>query len=139
MKRPLHAELVAREIVGERESRPDRRASPGLGQRSAEVAALCPKPAVVGPLDRIEKRLTSQGAKAVLITMIDHPPVAARSLYHSRMPARPPWLVGRKRPDQRIVRAMLPRSMDRAGASRNDHVSRGRPGGAADRRDEIKP
>ena len=48
------------------------------------MAASCragAKPAVGGPLERLQQHLPAQGAKAVLVAVIDQPPVAGRTLH----------------------------------------------------------
>src|SRR5690606_26008317 len=71
--------------------------------------------------------------------MIDAPPVAPRPLDERGMAARPPFLVMRLRADDRIVRTVLPRPVDRARSRGNDHMPRGRPRRAADRSDHVEP
>ena len=54
------------------------------------------------------------------------------------MAARPPHLAGRSRALDRIVRAVFPRSVDRARPRGNDHVARCGAAGAAHRVDQIE-
>src|SRR3546814_9172030 len=53
------------------------------------------------------------------------------------MAARPPGLGARLRVDEQIVRAVLPRAVDRARARRDHHMAGRRSRSAADRGDQV--
>src|SRR3546814_4715361 len=111
---PFGAEREGAEIVRHRHAVRPRRAARGLGERLRQVAAAHPEPAVVGPFDRVEQGLAPERPIARLIAVIDAPPVTRRPFDQRRMAARPPGLGARLRVDERIVRAVLPRAVDRA-------------------------
>src|SRR3546814_16655482 len=114
--------------------RPCDRPTPGLGDRLRQVAAFHPEPAVIGPFDGIEQRLPAQGPIAVLIAVIDAPPVARRSLDQRRMAARPPFFGRRSGANERVRGAIFQRPMNRPRPRRDDHMAGPRAGGDAARR-----
>src|SRR3954454_1682579 len=93
-----------------------------LAHRPRKVAANGPRPAVAGPFDRVEQSLAAERAEAVLISVIDHPPVARRPLHQRSVTPRPPRLGGAGRAHDRVVRAILPRTLDRLRARSDDHM-----------------
>src|SRR3546814_9554823 len=99
-----------------------RRPPRGSGRRLGQIAGYHAEPAVGGPFDRVEQGLPPQRPIAIFIAMIDAPPVARRSLDERRMAARPPFFVLRDGADDRVVRAIFPRPMDRARRS-EEHTS----------------
>ena len=113
-------------------------AAAGLAQRPRQVAADGAKPAVAGPFHRVEQRLPAERAEAVLISVIDHPPVSRRPLHQRRVTARPPRLGGAPRPDDRVVRAILPRTVDRPGSRNDDHMPGRWSRRPPDRGDEVE-
>ena len=50
-----------------------------------QVAAQRPEPTVIGPLDRLQQCLPTQRAKAILVGVIDHPPIASRAFHQGCM------------------------------------------------------
>src|SRR3546814_7413927 len=92
---------------------------------SSDLAAAHAEPAVVGPLHGIEQGLAPERPIARLIAVIDAPPIARRPFDQRRVAARPPGLGARFRMDERIVRAIFPRAVDRA-RPRGDHHMAGR-------------
>src|SRR5690606_33854618 len=63
----------------------------------------------------------------------------ARTFHQRGVPARPPGFVLRNGAHERVVRTMLPRTVNGTRPRRDHHVARDRSGRAADRRDEINP
>src|SRR5205823_7092007 len=110
---PLGSETVRRKVIRMREAGRSGFAAAGLAQRPRQIATDGPKPAVAGPFHRVEKRLAAERAEAVLIPVIDHPPVARRPFDQRSVTARPPRFGGARGADDRVVRAILPRTVDR--------------------------
>src|SRR3546814_19610002 len=74
------------------------------------------------------QRLPPQSPIAILIAVIDAPPIARRPLDERRMAARPPFFGRRGGANERVAGAILPRPMDRPRA-RGDHHTIGRASG----------
>src|SRR3546814_16931466 len=85
-----------------------------LGERLRQVAAAHAEPAVVGPLHGIEQGLAPERPIARLIAVIEAPPIARRPFDQRPVAARPPGIGARFRMDERNVRALFPRAVDRS-------------------------
>ena len=139
VKAPLRAEAFGLEAARQRKAGGTTLPTGGLAQRLRQITTHRAEPAVIGPLDGFQQGLPAQCAKAILVAVIDHPPVAGRAFHQRGVAARPPRFVGGLGAHQRIARAVFPRAMHRARTRSDDHVPGGRAGGAADRGDQVQP
>ena len=139
IKRPAFTQRVAHKAVRSRNAVGSTRPPGGHWQGPRQIATERHGPAIGAPGHRLEQGLAAKRAQAVLVTVIDQVPMAARSFDRGRMSARPPWLGGTGGMDDRIVRGIFPRSGDAARSRGNDHVAGGRPRGAPHRADQVKP
>ena len=126
-------ELAAGVLTADARPRPD--TFYGVGKVAAEGL----RPPVGGPGERLKEHLAAKGTKAVLVTVVQQPPIARRALDRSGMAARPPGLVPVKGSNDRIVRAVLPGTSDRTRAGHHDHVAGRGPCGAALAREHVEP
>src|SRR3546814_7349582 len=78
-----------------------------------------------------------QSPIAILIAVIDAPPIARRPLDERRMAARPPFFGRRGGANERVAGAILPRPMDRPRARGDHHMAGRRTRRAADRGDHV--
>src|SRR4029078_5463081 len=120
---PLQPEAILREVIRKREAVLLIRQLQGLAQRTRQIAAQRLEPAVAHPLDRFEQRLPSQTAKAVLDAVIHHEPLAVRPFEGRRVASRPPLLLRIDGAHDGVVRAVLPRAVDRSRSRSDDHVT----------------
>ena len=96
-------------------------------------------PAVGRPFHALDDRAAAQRMVVVAVGVIDYVPVAGGIVDEGAVALGPPELIGGIRVYQRIVRAVLPGAEGGLAAGNDDHVARGRAGGAAFRGHEIVP
>lgn len=90
VKAPLRAEAFGLEAARQRKAGGTTLPTGGLAQRFRQVATHRAEPAVIGPLDGFQQGLPAQCAKAILVAVIDHPPVAGRAFQQRGVATRPP-------------------------------------------------
>src|SRR5579871_2014350 len=137
-KAPKRADAVAREIIRQRLAAADVLTSHGTANRPAQIAGQDTRPVVNGPFHGLHQRLAPQAAVAILIGVIDDPPVPPGSVDQHAVAPGPPRLRGRLRAQKRIVGSILPGTVDRSGAGHGDHVAGRRTVGAALGADQVE-
>src|SRR5665213_4074744 len=104
-----------------------------------EVAPGHSRPSIRIPQEWLQQHLTAKRAETVLITVVSQPPVSHRPLHGGAVPTRPPRLGGAGSTDNGIARAVLPRTVDRAGTRYDHHVTGRRTRRPALAREQLDP
>ena len=104
----------------------------GLAIGLRRIDAGGPEPAIRGPLDRLEQRLTAERVEAVLVGVIDDEPAAVAAFDERAVSLGPPALGGGRACGRSGCGASSPTGpRSTCDARRDDHVPGRRPGGAA--------